>query len=75
MWELQCVGIAIFGSFGVRELLFMGVALYGVWELRCAGVAVCRSCLVVWGNCSMWELQCEGVVVCGSYGARELQCA
>ena len=30
MWELQCEGVAVSGSYGVRELMGMGIAVSGV---------------------------------------------
>ena len=64
------VGELGWGSFGMEELRFEGVAMcvcLDVWHLQCIGVKVCRSCgvgelhyrkVTTWG-----ELWCVAVIV------------
>ena len=55
MGELQCGGVAVWGSLGAEELRCGGVAVWGscgVEELWCGGVAV-------WGiRCSGFPWEC-----------------
>ena len=85
MWELRCVGVEGYGncsvcgscvrsgSYGVRELHFVEVAVWGVavWESYGAGelrfweVACMR--IVVWGSCRVRRSCNMGESKCGEW--------
>ena len=76
VWELQCLGVIVYGSCSVWELQCGGVAVWeshSVRELLCGGVAVWGSHtgeVAVRGSCGVEELQlwegcCVGELQCG----------
>ena len=69
VWEWQCMGVAVWGSQDMRELWYLGMAVFGScaqWELRCFGATVC-------GSRKERESWCVGDAVYESWVAWELR--